>query len=150
MHAENEGLDSLFDLNALGLDLLRQAGQRVLNATLSQQQIGIRVCPDFKNRGDYQLAITRRLAADIVHALHAVDGLLERRRYRACDGLGRGAGVCRDYLDGWRDNVRVLGDRQDHHRRQAEHQDENIDDRSEPRMINEEMRDFHDLAGPWL
>ena len=34
--------------------------------------------------------------------------------------------------------------------RQAEHGDENIDHRSEARMINKEMREFHGSAKPRL
>ena len=69
------------------LDLLRQPGQRVLHAVLREQQGGVRVGADLEDHRDGELAVTRRLAADVVHALDAVDGLLERRRDGAGDRL---------------------------------------------------------------
>ena len=120
-----------------------QPGQRVLHAIVREHQGRVDIGADFEDHRDGELAVTRRLAADVVHALDAVDGLLERRRDGAGDRLGRSAGVGGRDLDGWRDDVRVLGDRQECRRRQAEHHDEDIDHRSEPRMINEEVREFH-------
>jgi hypothetical protein len=43
-----------------------------------------------------------------------------------------------------------LRDRQKCRCGKSKHRDKNIDDRSEPRVINEEMREFHDPAQPWF
>ena len=121
----------------------RQSGQRVLHAIVREHEGSVDIGADLEDHRDGEAAVTRRLAADVVHVLDAVDGLFERRRDSAGDRLRRGAGVGGRDLDGRRDDVRVLGDRQERRRRQAEHRDEDIDHRSEPRVINEEMREFH-------
>ena len=90
------------------------------DAVLREQQVDVRVGADLEDHRDGERAVARRLAADVVHALDAVDGLFERRRDRAGDRLRRGAGIVGRDLDGRRDDVRILRHRQEHHRGQSE------------------------------
>ena len=143
MDAQQEGRDRLPDLHALELDFLRQPGQRVLHPVVRQHERCVDVGADLEDHRDVELAITRRLAGDVIHVLDAIDGLLERRRHGASDDVGRSAGVGGRDLDRWRDDVRVLRDRQERRRGQTEHHDEDIDHRGEPRVVNEEVREFH-------
>ena len=48
---------------------------------------------DLEDHRDGELAVARRLAADVVHVLDAVDGLFERRRDGAGDDIRRSAGI---------------------------------------------------------
>src|SRR6516225_4107049 len=98
---------------------------------------------DLKDHRDGELAVTRGLAADVIHLLDAIDRLFKRRRDGASDRVGRSAGVGGRDLDRWRNDVRVLGDRQECRRGESEHHDEDIDDRGEAGMLNEEVREFH-------
>jgi len=140
MYPEKQGPDGFLDLHALELDFLGQSGQRVLYAIMREHETSVNIGADFEDHRDGEEAVTRRLAADVVHILDAVDGLFERRRHGAGDCLGRSTGVGGRDLDGWRDDVRVLGNRQECRRGQTEHQDEDIDHRGEAWVINEEMR----------
>src|SRR3984957_15490424 len=113
MDAKQQGRDCLLDLHAFELDFLRQPGQRVLHPVVREHQGRVDVGADLENHRDVELAITRRLAADVVHVLDAVDGLLERCRDGARDDVGRSARVGGCDLDGWWDDVRILGYRQE-------------------------------------
>ncbi len=113
MHAKEQGWDGLLDLHALQLDVLGQPGQRVLHPVMREHQGRVDIGPDFENHRDGDQTVTGRLAADVVHILDAVDRLFERRRDGAGDRLGRSAGVDGLDLDGWRNDVRVLRDRQE-------------------------------------
>jgi hypothetical protein len=111
----------------------------VLDSVLGEHQIDVWIGADLADHRNGELAVTRRLTADVIHVLAAVDGLFERRGDGAGDDLGGGAGVNRRYLDGWRDDVRILRYRKERHGGKSEHHDEDIDDRSESRVINEEV-----------
>ena len=143
MDTQEQGRNGLLDLHALELDLLRQPGQRVLHAVMREHESRVDVGADLEDHRDRELAVTRGLAADVIHVLDAIDGLLERRRDGAGDRVSRSAGVGGRDLDGWRNDVRILGDRQECRRGESEHHDEDIDDRCEAGMINEEVREFH-------
>src|SRR6201993_3026710 len=117
----------LLTCTPLELDFLRQPGRRVLHPVVRKHQRRVDVGADLEDHRDFELAITRRLAADVIHVLDAIDGLFERRRDGAGYRVGRSAGVRGRDLDGWRDDVRVLGDRQGRHRGQTEHHNEDID-----------------------
>ena len=127
MDAQQQGRDCLLDLHPLELDFLRQPGQRVLHPVVREHQRRVDVGADLEDHRDGELAVTRRLAADVVHVLDAVDGLLERRRDGARDDVGRSARVGGRDLDGWRDDVRILGYRQECCRGKSEHHDEDTD-----------------------
>src|ERR1700733_8752789 len=148
MNAQQQGWDCLLDLHPLELDFLRQPGQRVLHPVVREHQCRVDVGAYLENHRDAELAITCRLAADVVHVLDAVDGLLKRCRDGARDDFGRSAWVGGRDLDGWRDDVRILSYRQECCRSKSEHHDEDTDDRGEPRVVNEEMRKFHDPTEP--
>src|SRR5260221_10823545 len=105
---------------------------------------------ELTERSCAELAVTRGIAANVISLRPDVDGQLERRRDGAGDHVGRSAGVGGRDLDGWRDDVGILGDWQECRGGKSEHHDEDIDDRSEPRVIDEEVREFHDLPQPWL
>jgi hypothetical protein len=57
--------------------------------------------------------------------------------------FSRSAGVARHDLHRRRHDARVLRDGQERHRGKACHEDEYIEHRGEPRVINEEVGDFH-------
>src|SRR5580700_1390467 len=113
MDTEKQGRDGLLDMHALELDLLGQPGQRVLHAVVREHECRVDIRADFEDHRDGELAVTGRLAGDVVHALDAVDGLLKRRRNGAGDRLSRSAGIDSLNLDSWRDDVWVLRDRQE-------------------------------------
>src|SRR3979411_3513873 len=92
MDTQEQGRNGLRDLPALELDLLRQPGQRVLHAVMREHERRVDVCPDLEDPRDGELAVTRGLAADVIHLLDAIDGLLERRRDGAGDRAGRSRG----------------------------------------------------------
>src|SRR3984893_14476448 len=148
MDAKQQGRDCLLDLHAFELDFLRQPGQGVLHPVVREHQRRVDIGADLEKPRDAELAITCRLAADVVHVLDAVDGLLERRRDGARDDFGRSAWVGGRDLYGWRDDVRILGYRQECCRGKSEHHDEDTDDRGESRVVNEKMREFHDPTEP--
>ena len=139
MHAEEESLDSLFNLYTLQLNLLGQSGQCILDAALCEHEVRVRIRTDFEDHRDGEEPIARRLTGNVVHVLDSVDRLFERRCNSAGNRIGRGAGVGRRDLDGWRNDGWILGDRQKGTRREAEQHDEDIDDRSEARMVDEEV-----------
>jgi hypothetical protein len=112
---------------------------------MREHQGRVDIGPDFENHRDGDQTVTRRLAADVVHVLDAVDRLFERRRDGTGDRLGRSARIGRRDLDRRGDDVRVLGDRQEGGGRQTEHRDEDIDHRGEPRVVDKEVREFHGL-----
>jgi hypothetical protein len=144
MHAQQQGRHRLLDLHALGLHLLREARQGVRDAVLGQHQVGIGVRPDLEDHGHRELAVPGRLAGDVIHVLDAVDRLFERGGDGAGHGFGRGARIAGHDLDRGRDDVGILGDRQQDHRRQTEHHDEDIDHGREARVLDEEVSESHD------
>ena len=139
MHAEEESLDGLLNLHTLQLDVLGQSRQRILDSTLGEHEVRVWIRTDFEDHRDGEEPIARRLTGNVVHVLDSVDRLFERRCNSAGNRIGRGAGVGRRDLDGWRNDGWILGDRQKGARREAEQHDEDIDDRSEARMVDEEV-----------
>src|SRR5260370_2157904 len=113
MDTQEQGRNGLLDLHALELNLLRQPRQRVLHAVMREHERRVDVGADLEDHRDGKLAVTRGLAADVIHVLDAVDGLLKRRRNGAGDRIGRSAWVGGRDLDGWWNDVRVLGDWQE-------------------------------------
>src|SRR6516164_466993 len=93
MYAEEQGRDGLLDPHALELHFMGQPGQRVLHAVMRERQGNINIGADFEDYRDGEEAVTRRLAADIVHVFDAIDGLFERRRNSVGDRFGRSAGI---------------------------------------------------------
>ena len=59
---------------------------------LREHQVRVRVGADLEDHRDRERAVTRRLAADVVHVLDAVDRLFERRG----DGTGNVSAERRD------------------------------------------------------
>jgi hypothetical protein len=106
-------------------------------------QVDVRIGTDFENDGERELTIAGRLTTDVVHPLDPIDSLLERRCDRAGDRLGRSAGEVGLHRDGRRHDVRILRGRQKAHGCQSEYDNEHIDHRGEPRVINEEVRELH-------
>ena len=145
MHAEEQSLDSFFNLHTLQLDLLGQSRQCILDPALGEQKAYVRIATDFEDHRDGEEPVARRLAGNVVHALDPVDGLLERRGNSPSNRLGRGARVGRRDLDGWRNDSWILGNRQKRTRRETEQHEEDINDRSEARMVDEEVGEFHDI-----
>src|SRR5580692_8828278 len=146
MDTQEQGRNCLLDLHPLELDLLRQPGQRVLDAVMREHERRVDIGADLEDHRDAELAITRGLAADVVHVLNAIDGLLERGRDGTGDRVRRGPRIGGRDLNGWRNDVGILGDRQECRRGKSEHHDEDIDHRGEPRVINEEVRESHGSA----
>jgi len=145
MHAEEESLDSLLHLHTLQLDVLGQSGQCILDAALGEQKGRVRIGTDFEYHRDGEETVARRLTGNVVHALDSVDGLLEWRCNSAGNRVGRGARVGRRDLNGWRNDGWILSNRQKGTRREAEQHEEDINDRSEARMVDEEVGEFHDI-----
>src|ERR1700747_1207245 len=104
MDTQEQGRDGLLDLHALELDLLRQLRQRFLLAVMREEESRLLFGADLEDHRDGELAVTRGLAADVIHVLDAIDGLLERRRDGAGDRVGRSAGGGGRDLAGWRDD----------------------------------------------
>ena len=143
MDTQEQCRNGLLDLHALELDFLGQPGQRVLHTVMREHERRVDVGADLKDHRDGELAVTRGLAADVIHLLDAIDRLFKRRRDGASDRVGRSAGVGGRDLDRWRNDVRILGHWQECRRGESEHHDEDIDDRGEAGMLNEEVREFH-------
>jgi hypothetical protein len=83
MYPEKQGRDGFLDLHALELDFLGQPRQRVLYAIMREHEASVDIGAYFEDHRNGEEAVTRRLAADVVHILDAVDGLFERRRHGA-------------------------------------------------------------------
>ena len=120
------------------VDVRRQAGLRLRDAVLGVDLVGVAVGADVEGdaQGDRAVAGVDRLHVE--HVLDAVHLLLERRRHRLLDGDRVGAREAALDLDQGRDDVRILGDRQPHHRHQAEEHREDRDDDGDDRTIDEE------------
>src|SRR5580704_18551891 len=100
MDTQEQGRNCLLDLHPLELDLLRQPGQRVLDAVMREHERRVDVGADLEDHRDAELAITRGLAADVVHVLNAIDRLLDRGRDGTGDRVRRGARIGGRDLDG--------------------------------------------------
>ncbi len=107
-----------------------------------------RLVPSLKVAVTDQIAVAGRLRREIEHVLDAVHLLLQRRRHRVADHLGRGAGIARADLDGRRRDFRVLRDRQGEIGGGTHQGDEDREHRREDRAVDEEMREAHGLPRP--
>ncbi len=143
VHGEQDVRRRLAHLHAQPLHVLRQPRQRVLHPVLRQHLRDVEVRADRERNGDGDLAVPGGLAAHVDHVLDAVDLLLERRRDRLAHHLGGGAGVARRHLHRRRHDLRVLRDRQDHQRAQADQGDEDAEHRRQDRAIDEGVREAH-------
>jgi hypothetical protein len=68
-------------MNAEVLDVYRQSRQYVLDTVLRQHLRDVQIGPDPEGDCDGEVAIPRRLTAQVEHILDTVDFLLERCRY---------------------------------------------------------------------
>ena len=94
---------------------------------------------DLERHGDAREARARRRGPHVLHALDAVDDLLERRRHRALHRLRVRAGVERRDGHGRRREVRIARDRQRRNRDRARENDQQRADRREDRPPDEEF-----------
>src|ERR1700757_587236 len=104
MDTEKQGRDGLLDLHALELNFLGQPRQRVLDPVVREHEGRVDIRANLEDYIDRKLAISARLAGNIVHFFDTVDGLLQRRCDGAGDRLGRSAGIESLNLGGWRDD----------------------------------------------
>src|SRR5260370_23788199 len=133
------GRDNLLDLHADMLDGIRKPRQSVLHAIIRKHQREVYIATNLKRYGDVAIAITGRLASDVIHTFDAVDCLFQRSRDSPCDFVGSSAWIsCRD-LDGRRNDVRILSYRQRDHGCQPEQSDESVDDYRKTRTFNKKV-----------
>jgi len=123
----------------------RQAGLGLRHAVLHELLRLVRIRAELEGDGQRQDAVGRRLAVHVEHVLHAVDLLFQRRG----DGFGNDDGVCAGidgaHHDGWRNDLRIFGNRQGSHADQACHHDEDRQHPGKDRAIHEETRNIHVL-----
>ncbi len=146
MHGQQDVWRRLAHLDAEALHVFGQAWQRVLHAVLRQHLRHVEIGADPERHRHRKLAVAGGLAGEVQHVLDAVDLLLQRRRHRARNRLGRGARIGGRHLHGGRHDLRVLRDRQNDERTEADQGDEHAEDRGEDRPVDEEMGEAHGKA----
>ena len=92
--------------------VLGQARLGDRDAVLHQHLRLVEVGAELEGDGQRHLAVGRALRRHVEHVLDAVDLLLDRRRDRVGDDLGRRAGIRRAHDDRRRHDVGILRDRQ--------------------------------------
>jgi hypothetical protein len=141
MHGKQDSGRGFPDLHAETLHVLWQAGQSILDPVLRQHLRYVEVRADAEGDSDGELAVAGGLTAHIQHVLDAVDLLLERCCNGLRDHVGRCAGIACRHLDGRRHDFRILRDRQDEQRTQAEERDEHADHGREDGAVDEGVRE---------
>ena len=147
VEADIHGVDGLADLYRKRR--LQRAGRQLvkhrsdLGVDLGQRLVGVVIEP--QRHGDGADAAL----ADRVHVVDAVglrDGIFQRRGDEARDHIGIGAVIDRGDGDERVFGARELQDRQHRIGPQAEHQDQQADDRSEHRPADKNVGELHDAA----
>ena len=119
-------------------DVLRQAGLGDRDAVLDQHLRLVEVGAEPERDGERHLAVGRALRRHVEHVLDAVDLLLDRRRDRVRDDLGRRPGVRGLHHDRRRHDLGVLRDRQRPVGQATQDERDDREDGSEDRPVDEE------------
>jgi hypothetical protein len=116
----------------------RQLRQREVDAVLHLNLRDVGIGVEREIDGQRELAVGGRGRRHVEHVVDAVDLRLDRRSDGIGQGLRVGAGVRRRHRDLHRGDRRVLLDRQHVHRDEAGEADDDRNDRSEHRPLDEE------------
>jgi hypothetical protein len=125
-------------------DVLGQARLGDGDAVLHQHLRLVEIGAELERDGQHHLAVGGGLRGHVEHVLDAVDLLLDRRRHRVGDDLGRRARIRRAHDDGRRHDVWVLRHGQRAIRNGADDDRHDGDHRGKDRPVDEEPR--HDQA----
>ncbi len=139
----------LLDADPLRLHRLRQRSERELHPVLHQHLVDVGIGAD--REGDRQdigaVGCAGRLHVE--HLVDAIDLILDRQRDRVDHGLGARAGIARRHLDGRRDDVGILRDRQAIERDRADDDQHDRQHVGEDGMLDEKLRDHRRLSRYW-
>ena len=130
---------ALLHRDALNLHRLGQRRQSARHAVLHQDLRGIEIGADRKGYGEAVAAVARIRRLHVDHILDAVDLLLDRQRHGVHERAGAGSGIAGRHLNGRRDDVGILGDRQAVERDSADQNHQDRDDVREDRTLDEEF-----------
>ena len=126
--------------DAKSRDLVRQAVGRDRYIVLRLDRVHIRVRVEAEDHGQTIAARVVGVRRHVVHALGAVDLLLDDLRHRLVDDGGIRAYIAGRDADRRRRDFRILGDRQRKPRQHADDDHRNRDDDGEYRTTNKKLR----------
>ena len=135
----------LLHIDALGLHRGRQRGHGAGDPVLHQHLREIQVRPDAKRHRQRRCRPTCWSIA-WPHVAHAIRLLLDRQGNGVDDVAGAGARIAGGDLDGRRDHIRILGDRQTEQCNAADQDEQNGQHIGQHRPFDEEPGDHR--AGP--